>query len=105
MKPTSNEDNTSDKRDLNDWLSATNRPVAARTSRRGAAAGWQHLEREAEQSGRSISAIIRDLVSEKVRKAPARSSLYERTRDLCGRVRSGCPDLATNPAHLNEFGT
>jgi len=62
------------------------------------------LEREAQQSGRSISAIIRELVNKKLPSAPAGSSLFDRTSDLCGRGASGRHDLATNPAHFTGFG-
>lgn len=64
----------------------------------------RQLEREAAQSGRSISAIIRDLVGERMHESPTGSSLYDRTSDLCGRGASGCADLATNPAHFAGFG-
>jgi Arc/MetJ-type ribon-helix-helix transcriptional regulator len=64
----------------------------------------QRLEREAQQSGRSVSDLIREAVGDHLRKAAATTSLYERTRDLCGVGGSGRPDLATNREHLRGFG-
>ena len=64
----------------------------------------QRLEREARQSGKSVSALIREAVSTRLRKATAGGSLFERTRDLCGAGSSGRPDLATNREVLREFG-
>jgi hypothetical protein len=62
------------------------------------------LEREAVQSGRSVSALIRDAVGAQLRRVPVSGSLYERTRDLCGAGRSGRRDLATNRDYLRGFG-
>jgi len=64
----------------------------------------QRLEREALQSGRSVSALIRDAVGAQLRRAPMSGSLFDRTRDLCGAGRSGRRDLATNRDHLRGFG-
>jgi len=64
----------------------------------------QQLELHAKQSGRSVSALIREAVSRGLRKTTRAASLYDRTRDLCGTRGSGMPDLATNPAHLRGFG-
>lgn len=64
----------------------------------------QRLEREARQSGKSVSALIREAVSTRLRQASAGGSLFERTRDLCGAGSSGRPDLATNREVLREFG-
>jgi hypothetical protein len=64
----------------------------------------QRLEREAEQSGRSVSALIRDAVGARLRRGSTAGSLYERTRDLCGAGGSGRRDLATNRDHLRGFG-
>lgn len=62
------------------------------------------LELEAKQSGRPISALIREAVKERFGAAQGGTSLYERTRDLCGAGNSGRSDLATNPDHLEGFG-
>jgi hypothetical protein len=62
------------------------------------------LERQAQQSGRSVSALIREAVGERLRRSAKAASLFDRTRDLCGSGGSGRPDLATNPDHLRGFG-
>ena len=62
------------------------------------------LEVEAKQSGKSVSALIRESVAERLRDAGSATSLYERTRDLCGAGGSGLRDLATNPEHMRGFG-
>jgi Arc/MetJ-type ribon-helix-helix transcriptional regulator len=62
------------------------------------------LERQAQHSGRSVSALIREAVGERLRRSAKAASLYDRTRDLCGSGGSGRPDLATNPDHLRGFG-
>ena len=64
----------------------------------------QLLEREARQSGKSVSALIREAVSIRLRKSTAGGSLYDRARDLCGAGASGRPDLATNREVFREFG-
>jgi hypothetical protein len=64
----------------------------------------QRLEREAVQSGRSVSALIRDAVGAQLRRVPTSGSLFDRTRDLCGAGGSGRRDLATNRDHLRGFG-
>ena len=64
----------------------------------------QRLEREARQSGQSVSALIREAVLERLQGAQAASSLYDRTADLCGAGASGRRDLATDPDHLEGFG-
>ncbi len=62
------------------------------------------LELEAEQSGTSVSAVIRDSIAERFASAAPGTSLHARTRDLCGAGASGTPDLATDPRHLDELG-
>lgn len=62
------------------------------------------LEQQAKQSGRSVSELIREAVGEHLRRTRKSTSLYDRTRDLCGSGGSGMPDLATNPDHLKGFG-
>lgn len=68
------------------------------------AAVKQQLERVARQSGKSVSALIREAVAVRLRKASSGRSLYDRTRDLCGAGASGRPDLATNRELLRGFG-
>jgi hypothetical protein len=64
----------------------------------------QRLEREAKLSGRSVSALIREAMAERLHATEGETSLYDRTKDLCGAGASGQPDLATNPEHLKSFG-
>ena len=55
----------------------------------------------------SRSALLREALEEKLkaaaRKAPP--SLYEQSADLCGMGNSGLGDLASNPKHLDGFGS
>ena len=55
----------------------------------------------------SRSALLREALEEKLkaaaRKAPL--SLYEQSADLCGMGNSGLNDLASNPKHLDGFGS
>ena len=64
----------------------------------------QQLERAARQSGKSISALIREAVATRLRRVNAGGSLYDRTQDLCGAGASGRPDLATSRELLRGFG-
>jgi Arc/MetJ-type ribon-helix-helix transcriptional regulator len=55
----------------------------------------------------SRSALLREALDEKL-KAAARKlppSLYEQSADLCGAGNSGLGDLASNPKHLEGFGS
>lgn len=55
----------------------------------------------------SRSALLREALEEKLkaaaRKAPL--SLYEQSADLCGMGSSGLGDLASNPKHMDGFGS
>jgi hypothetical protein len=62
------------------------------------------LETEAKQSGKSVSALIRESISERLKGAEGKTSLFERTQDLCGAGASGASDLATNPDRMEGFG-
>jgi hypothetical protein len=63
------------------------------------------VEAKARLSGKSVSAVVRESLRKTMRKiGPGKSSLYERTKDLCGAGDSGIADLATNPAHMKGFG-
>lgn len=62
------------------------------------------VEREARLAGKSVSAVVRDALLAQPSPAAAASSLFERTRDLCGAGDSGVADLATHPRHLADFG-
>ena len=55
----------------------------------------------------SRSALLREALEEKL-KAVARKtplSLYEQSADLCGKGSSGLRDLASDPRHLEGFGS
>ena len=56
---------------------------------------------------KSRSALLREALEDKLkaaaRKAPL--SLYEQSADLCGAGSSGLGDLASNPKHLDGFGS
>jgi hypothetical protein len=64
----------------------------------------ERLELEARHSGRSVSSLIREAVAERLRTGQAPTTLYDRTRDLCGAGASGRSDLATHPDHMEGFG-
>jgi len=53
------------------------------------------------------SALLREALEDKLkaatRKAP--QSLYEQSADLCGMGNSGLGDLASNPKHMDGFGS
>ena len=55
----------------------------------------------------SRSALLREALETTLQAASgeAAPSLYERTADLCGKGRSGLGDLASNPKHLEGFGS
>lgn len=55
----------------------------------------------------SRSALLREALEECLRAAAKETppSLYERSADLCGKGRSGLGDLASNPKHLEGFGS
>lgn len=55
----------------------------------------------------SRSALLREALEEKLEVAAINSppSLYDRSADLCGKESSGVGDLASNPNHLEGFGS
>jgi Arc/MetJ-type ribon-helix-helix transcriptional regulator len=55
----------------------------------------------------SRSALLREALEEKLEIAARRTSLslYEQSADLCGAGSSGLVDLASNPKHLDGFGS
>jgi Arc/MetJ-type ribon-helix-helix transcriptional regulator len=55
----------------------------------------------------SRSALLREALEEKLEVVASKSapSLYERSADLCGKDHSGVGDLASNPKHLEGFGS
>lgn len=60
------------------------------------------LRIEARLRGVSMSGFVRSCLEADLKQK--RPSLYERTKDLCGSVSSGIPDLATNPKYMKGFG-
>lgn len=55
----------------------------------------------------SRSALLREALEEKLKFAARKTppSLFERSADLCGQGCSGLDDLASNPKHLEGFGS
>jgi Arc/MetJ-type ribon-helix-helix transcriptional regulator len=55
----------------------------------------------------SRSALLREALEESLQAASkeAAPTLYERSADLCGKASSGLGDLASNPKHLEGFGS
>ena len=55
----------------------------------------------------SRSAVLREALEEKLRAADRKAapSLYDQSADLCGIGSSGLGDLASNPKHLDGFGS
>ncbi|MEY3896230.1 MAG: hypothetical protein RLZZ214_1750 [Verrucomicrobiota bacterium] len=55
----------------------------------------------------SRSALLREALEEKLEVVASKSSpsLYDRSADLCGKDHSGVGDLASNPKHLEGFGS
>jgi hypothetical protein len=64
------------------------------------------LEATARLRGWSVSAVVREAVEGRLRQGRRgqKTSLYERTRHLCGCFDSGVNDLATNPKYLEGLG-
>jgi len=55
----------------------------------------------------SRSALLREALEATLQAAAKETppSLYERSADLCGKGHSGLGDLASNPKHLEGFGS
>jgi hypothetical protein len=63
------------------------------------------VEAKARFSGKSVSTVVREALAQKAgSKNRRKSTLHDRTKDLCGAGASGIPDLATHPRHLKDFG-
>jgi hypothetical protein len=64
------------------------------------------LESVARQRGVSKSQVVRESLEQilPVLSRKRCSSLHERWKHVCGMVRSGIPDLGSNPKHLEGFG-
>jgi hypothetical protein len=61
------------------------------------------LEKQSKRLGRSKSAITREAL-EKSRGGNSAPSCHDLMSDVCGSLRSGVRDLATNKKHLKGFG-
>lgn len=64
----------------------------------------QKVESAARISGHSVSVVVREALSAQFPDSPSAVSLYDRTRDLCGRGASGIKDLATSAEHMDGYG-
>lgn len=55
----------------------------------------------------SRSALLREALEEKLKAATRKTplSLYEQSSDLCGKGCSSLGDLASNPKHMDGFGS
>jgi hypothetical protein len=64
------------------------------------------LQAAARRQGVSCSHLLRQAAEQWVNGSRRRgkASLYERSKDLCGVVKRGPSDLASNPKHLRGFG-
>lgn len=53
------------------------------------------------------SALLREALEDKLKAAARKTppSLFEQSADLCGKGCSGLGDLASNPKHLEGFGS
>ena len=61
------------------------------------------LDREAKRLGRTKSEIARQALLEQ-RNGEKRLSLHDRMKDVCGIIKGGPRDLATNPKYMEGFG-
>lgn len=61
------------------------------------------LDQESRRLGRSKSAITRDAL-EKARSEKKAPSCHDLMSDICGSMRSGVRDLATNKKYMKGFG-
>ncbi len=64
---------------------------------------YEWLEKQSKRLGRSKSAITRDALETSRHKKDA-PSCHDLMQDVCGSVRSGVKDLATNKKHMKGFG-
>jgi hypothetical protein len=64
------------------------------------------LESVARAERRSKSAVVREALEERLKKRRRRGfvSGYDLVKHLCGSLKGGPTDLATNPAHMKGFG-
>lgn len=65
----------------------------------------QRLEAAARQRQRPKSGLVRDFIERGLLEKPCGSpSFHDLAQTYCGSGRSGLRDLATNPAHLQDYG-
>lgn len=64
------------------------------------------LEAEAQRLGRTPEQFAKDALTERLKptRRPRDRSLFERSRDLRGRLRGGPVDLARNKDHMEGYG-
>ena len=69
----------------------------------------QRLTLAARRSGRTPARFVREAVEARLAgedlPAVGKQSLYDLTRDLCGSIRGGPRDLASNKKHLDGYGS
>ena len=55
---------------------------------------------------RSKSALVREALERRVRQKPQRGPVraYDLVKHLCGSIKGGPSELATNPKHMKGFG-
>lgn len=68
----------------------------------------ERITRAAADEGISRSEYLRKAALERLKPRPRskkkKLTPYELTADLCGSMRSGVPDLGTNPKYMEGFG-
>jgi Arc/MetJ-type ribon-helix-helix transcriptional regulator len=64
-------------------------------------ASW--LTRQAKESGRSQSDIVREALEQRSN-GEGKATCHDLLKDLCGSVK-GRRDLSTNPKYMEDFGT
>jgi hypothetical protein len=64
------------------------------------------LDSLARSERRSKSALMREALEERLKKKRRRGFVtgYDLVKHLCGSLKGGPNDLATNPAHMKGFG-
>ena len=63
----------------------------------------------ARRMGKTPARFVREALEHRLNTAPppcnGQSTLYERSRDLCGSAQGGPRDLSANKRHLNGYGS
>jgi hypothetical protein len=64
------------------------------------------LDSLARAERRSKSAVVREALEDRLKAKRRRGSVsgYDLVKHLCGSLKGGPTDLATNPAHMKGFG-